>query len=94
MTGEEKLELKWLEFQEKEQEREAQLKLKEIEYKEKELAAQLKKLKGLELKGTTAIDMWATEKTDGPLFDVSKHIKFVLTFVRLRLINIFYISRK
>ena len=33
MTGKEKLELKLLEFQEKEWEREAQLKLKEIEYR-------------------------------------------------------------
>ena len=79
MTGEEKLELKRLGFQEKEQEREAQLKLKEIEYKEKELAAQLK-LKELELKGTTAIDTGATEKADGLSFDVSKHIRFVPTF--------------
>ena len=77
--GEEKLELKQLEFQEKEREREAQLKLKEIEYKEKELAAQLK-LKELELKGTTAIDTRAMEKADRPLFDVSKHIRFVPTF--------------
>ena len=39
MMGKEKLELKWLGFQEKEWKREAQLKLKETEYKEKELTA-------------------------------------------------------
>ena len=37
MTGEELLQLKRLEFQEKEKEREAQLRLKEFEFKEKEL---------------------------------------------------------
>ena len=79
ITGEEKLKLKRLEFQEKEWKREAQLKLKEIEYKEKELAAQLK-LKELELKGTTTIDIGATEKADEPSFNVSKHIRFMPTF--------------
>ena len=53
--------------------------MKEIECKEKELAVQLK-LKELELKGTTAIDTRATEKPDGPSFDVSKHIRFMPTF--------------
>ena len=38
------------------------------------------KLKELELKGITAIDTGATEKADGPSFDVSKHIRFVPTF--------------
>ena len=79
MMGKEKLELKWLGFQEEERKREAQLKLKETEYKEKELTAQLK-FKELKLKGTAAIDTGVTEKADGLSFDVSKHVRFVPTF--------------
>ena len=92
-TGEEKLELKWLEFQEKERERVAQLKLKEIEYKEKELAAHLK-LKELELKGTTAIDTRVMVKADGPSFNVSKHIRFVPTFSETEVSKYFFTFRE
>ena len=68
MTREELLELKHLEFQEKE--KEAQLRLKEIE-----LSTQLK-LRELEICGVweSFVDRAET------LFDVSKHIKVVPTF--------------
>ena len=70
MTEEELLELKHLEFQEKEKEREAQLRLKELE-----LSTQLK-LKELEVRGARS----SSGETGEASFDVSKHIKFVLTF--------------
>ena len=70
MTGEELLELKRLEFQEKERERDAQLRLKELE-----LSMQLK-LKELEVRGNKS----SSGGTDEASFDVSKHIKFVPTF--------------
>ena len=70
MTGEELLELKRLEFQEKEKEREAQLRLKELE-----LSTQLK-MKELEVQGARS----SSGETGEASFDVSKHIKFVLTF--------------
>ena len=75
MTGEELLTLKRLEFQEKEKEREAQLKLKEIELKEKELQIRLK-----ELEVRSASSHITVDKSEGSVFDVSKHIKFVPTF--------------
>ena len=55
------------------------MRLKEFEYKEKELVMQLK-LKELELKGASTIDTGVTERVEGPMFDVSKHIKVVPTF--------------
>ena len=79
MTGEELLQLKRLEMQEKEKEREAQWRLKELEFKEKELATQLK-LKELELRSASAVSIEETERTVAPSFDVSKHIRFVPTF--------------
>ena len=67
MTGEELLELRRLEFQENEKERESQLRLKEME-----LNMQLK-MKELEIRG---IRDSSGDKTEVP-FDVSKHIRFV-----------------
>ena len=70
MTGEELLELRRLEFQENEKERESQLRLKEME-----LNMQLK-MKELEIR---SIRDSSGDKTDVP-FDVSKHIRFVPIF--------------
>ena len=67
------LELKRLEFQEREKERESQLRLKELEVREKELSIQLK-LKELEKKREPAT---STPVRTTSTFDVSKHIKFV-----------------
>ena len=69
------LELKRLEFQEREKERETQLRMKELEIREKELSVQLR-LKELEKtkEPTTSIGHEATT------FDVSKHIRFVPPF--------------
>ena len=77
MTGEELLQLKRLEFQERDKERAAQLRLKELELRERELALQVQ-LKELEVranKGTTVVPEVVT-----PSFDVSKHIRFVPDF--------------
>ena len=69
------LELKRLEFQEREKERESQLRMKELEIREKELSIQLR-LKELEKtkEPTTPVGHEATT------FDVSKHIRFVPPF--------------
>ena len=70
------LDLKLLEFQEREREWESQLKLKVLEIKEKELSIQLK-LKELE-KTPVALSLWADPPPTA--FDVSKHIRFVPPF--------------
>ena len=69
------LELKRLEFQEREKERETQLRMKELEIREKELSVQLR-LKELE-KTKEPITPIGHEATT---FDVSKHIRFVPPF--------------
>ena len=75
MKGQQLLELKCLEFQEWERERETQLKLKELDIKEKEIAMQLK-LRELEARPTAAPT--PTVKSTG--FYVSKHIRLVPPF--------------
>ena len=70
------LELKRLEFQEREWERENQLRLRELEIQEKELSVQLK-LK--ELEKTPAAASEAVHPSPGT-FDVSKHIRFMPLF--------------
>ena len=68
------LELKRLELQDRERERESQLKLRELELREKELSVQLK-MKELEKAVTPVSSPGATTA-----FDVSKHIRFVPQF--------------
>ena len=69
------LELKRLEFEEREKERASQLRLKEMELREKELNIQLR-LKELE-KNT---EPTSPTKRPTATFDVSKHIRFVPPF--------------
>ena len=76
LRGEQLLELKRLEFQEREHERENQVKLKELELKEKELAIQLK-MRELESHSPMAPAMTSVKS---PGFDVSKHIRLVPPF--------------
>lgn len=64
LTGEEVLQLKRLELEERDKEREARLRLKELEFKEKELNLQLK-IKELEVK---------SKESHGAVFDVSKYV--------------------
>ena len=74
------LELKCLEFQERESARKAQLKLKELEIKEKEISFQLH-IKELETPSLPrARSPAVTLETRSPEFDVSKHIKLVPPF--------------
>ena len=74
-TREDHLELKKLEFQERE--REVQLRLRELEIREKELAVEYKtkeiELHNAKSMGGPAIDVGST-------FDVGKHIRFVPPF--------------
>jgi len=76
LRGQQLLELKCLEFQEREREREDQFKLKELELREKELAIQLK-MRKLESHPPAAS---ATITAKMPSFDVSKHIRLVPPF--------------
>ena len=69
------LELKLLEFQEREKERESQLRMKELEIQEKELSIQLR-LKELEKTKEPATPAGHEAAT----FDVSKHIRLVPPF--------------
>ena len=78
MTGEELLQLKRLEFEERGRERDAQLRLKELELREKELALQVK-LRELEVRVTRSSPA-SLDGSGAPPFDVSKHIKFVPDF--------------
>jgi len=71
------IELKRLEYQERERERENQLKLKELELKEKELSIQLK-LRELEAGPKEAHVTRRIEKSTD--FDISKQIRFVPAF--------------
>ena len=89
MTGEELLQLKRLEIEERDKEREAQYQMKELELRKKELTFQVK-LKELEAKVDRSI-RGATEAGAMVPFDVSKHIQI---FVKTRLINISLILRK
>ena len=84
MIGEELLQLKQLEMQENEKEREAQWRLKELEFKEKELVTQLK-LKELELRSASTVTIEETERAVAPSFDITKHIQFVPTFSKTKL---------
>ena len=78
MTGEELLQLKRLEIEERDKEREAQYRMKELELREKELTFQVK-IKELEAKVDRSI--WGATKAGAMApFDVSKHIKFVPDF--------------
>jgi len=71
------IELRKLELQDKEKEREAQLKMKELEIREQELAMQLK-IKELEL---TAASTHSPVSVGQPAeFDVSKQVRFVPPF--------------
>ena len=76
MRGQHLLELRRLEYQEREREREAQLRMKEIELKEMEIAMQLK-LRELETRPTAPTPV-STVRSTG--FDVSKHIRLVPPF--------------
>jgi len=78
MTGEELLQLKRLEMEERHKERKAQYRMKELELREKELTFQVK-LKELEAKVNRSI-MGAIEAGAMVPFDASKHIKFVPDF--------------
>ena len=69
MTGEELLQLKQLEMQENEKEREVQWRLKELEFKEKELVTQLK-LKELKLRSASTVTIEETERAVAPSFDI------------------------
>jgi len=71
------LELKKLEFQEKERARETALRMKELEVKEKELAMQVK-LKELEARATPLSPELTSSRPVG--FDISKHVRFVPPF--------------
>jgi len=73
LTGDEVLQLKSLEFEEREKEREARFRLKELEFKEKELSLQVK-LKELEVRSKDC------PETVGASFDVSKYVKFIPDF--------------
>ena len=87
MRGQQLLELKRLEFQEREQEREAQLKMKELEIKEKEIAMQLK-LRELEARPTTTPMVKSTGVMSVSILDWS------LLFRRRKLTNTLFISRR
>ena len=76
LRGGQLLELKRLEYQERECKRENQVKLKELELKEKELAIQLK-MRELESHSPLAPAMTSVKS---PGFDVSKHIRLVSPF--------------
>ncbi|XP_065893824.1 uncharacterized protein [Dysidea avara] len=69
------IEMKRLELQEKEREREAQFRIKELEIKERKIAVQLK-AKELELATVTA----KTPTSVSEKFDVTRHIRFVPPF--------------
>ena len=69
------VELKPLELQNKEWEREAKVKLRELEVREKELSLQLRELE----RATTASSIYYPAGLVAS-FDVSKHIKFVPSF--------------
>jgi len=69
------LELRRLELQDKERERESQLKLKELEIREKELSVQLR-LRELDSPPVVA----PLRPTTTSQFDISKHIRFVPPF--------------
>ena len=71
------LELKRLEYQERERERENQIRIKELELKEKELSTQLK-LRELEAGPKEASGPPRTDKSAD--FDISKQIRFVPVF--------------
>ena len=73
------LELKRLEFQEKEKAREAELKMKELEIREKELSIQLR-MKELETPLPRARSPVEPTSRRPAMFDVSKHIKLVPPF--------------
>ena len=84
MIGEELLQQKQLEMQEKEKEREAQWRLKKLEFKEKELVTQLK-LKELELRSASTVSIEETERAVAPSFDIAIHIRFIPTFSETKL---------
>ena len=73
------LELKHLEFQEKEKAREAELKMKELEIQEKELSIQLR-MKELETPLPRERSTVEPPPTRPAMFDVNKHIKLVPPF--------------
>jgi len=64
----------------KKKERESQLKLKEIELRERELQVTLKEL---EVKST--VSHTAVDKSEGPVFNISKYINLCQYLVRLKL---------
>jgi len=76
MRGQHLLELKRLEYQERECERETQLRMKELELKEKEIAMQLK----LQELKTRPVVHTPTPSVKSAGFDVSKHIRLVPPF--------------
>ena len=76
MRGQHLLELKRLEYQERDRERETQLRMKELELKEKEIAMQLR-LRELEARPTSPT---STPTVGSTGFDVSKHIRLVPPF--------------
>jgi len=73
------IELKKLELQDKEKEREAQLKMKELELREQELAMQLK-IKELELVSASATRPPVSPSHEVK-FDISKQVRFVPSFL-------------
>ena len=73
------LELKHLEFQEREKAREAELKMKELEIRKKELSIQLR-MKELETPVPARTRSPSESSGRRAMFDVSKHIKLVPPF--------------
>ena len=73
--------LRRLELEERAKEREAELKVKELQLREKELEIQLR-MKELEVSKTTVVapSTSSTGTRAEPVFDVSKHVKFVPSF--------------
>ena len=87
-TDENTLELRRLELQDREKERESQLKLKELEIREKELSIQLR-LKELEIPTSST-----SKSPSESQFDISKQIRFVPPFQEKEVDNTSSILKK
>jgi len=74
------LELKRLEYQERESERENQLQMKEVELKEKELSIQLKLRESWRLVLRSLMCLHVCARNKSADFDISKQIRFVPAF--------------
>ena len=76
-------------MKQKDRETEVQLRVKEMELKEKELQVRLKELEVISTVSHATVD-----KLEGSVFDVRKHIKFVLTLSETKVDNFFCILKK